>query len=205
MDAAGDAWPERVANGECPGGVPLSEAGASGASPASPEPQARGPRRASRLATKPAYPLPQRILQAFEECGAGKGLSLADLRKRLAEAGCPVPRRNSRLQRELNGLVSHGLLARAAGPGGASGLFRMRRQTKRAGQAEPGGKAKPAAAKSSREAPKKTQKKKPPPGNKPKRSVQRRAAPNPGKKKRLDNNRAGSRRNLSAKKGPRRQ
>ncbi|XP_060094753.1 histone H1t-like [Heteronotia binoei] len=193
----------RMVNGKQLDDSLLSEEGASGsATPASPVPKKRGRICSSYKAMKPPYSLSQLILQAFETCSARKGLSLAGLKKHLAEIGYNVHRHNSRLKRELNNLVSHGLLTRVSGTSGASGSFRFSGQMKKTGKSEPDKKEKAVAAKKSpkmnREQ-KKAQKQQPP-INKSK-NLQRK---NSGGKNQPNNHPKGSNRNASGVKGRRR-
>ncbi|XP_053158953.1 histone H1-like [Hemicordylus capensis] len=81
--------------------------------------------------------LSQLILKAFETSNPRKGLSLAALKKFLAESGYNVSRNNHRLKRELHNLVSNGLLIRITGSG-ASGSFKFSsREKKGVGKSDP--------------------------------------------------------------------
>ncbi|XP_048343223.1 testis-specific H1 histone-like [Sphaerodactylus townsendi] len=162
-------------------------------------PKKRGKSSASYKATKLPYSLSQLILQAVESCAGRKGLSLPALKKQLTEAGYNLRRNSRRLKRELNTLVSHGLLTRVAGTTGASESFKA----KKAGKSEPGKKTKAAAAakkspKVNREPPKKKAQKKQAPANKP-RNLHRRSTANSGKKNPLNSHPAGSNRSAPVK------
>ncbi|KAJ7317220.1 hypothetical protein JRQ81_003382 [Phrynocephalus forsythii] len=154
------------------------------------EPAKKGKNRASGS-------LSQLILQAFETGLPRKGLSLAALKKFLAEAGYNVSKNNSRLKRELHTLVSNGLLVRVTGTG-ASGTFKpgSGRAAKKPTKSEKR-KAKKATAANKRESaertePRKKPHKKRPAVNKPK-GLQNRptsAAP-PDRKRRFNKHQAG--------------
>lgn len=195
-----------MVNGKQVGGALLSEEGTSGTTRASPGlPEKRGKTRASDKARKSPYSLSQQILQAFESCTARKGFSVVALKKHLAETGYNAHRHNSRLKRELNSLVSHGLLTRVSGTSGASGSFRFNRQGGKTGKSEPEKRKKAATTaqispRVNREPPKAQRKQ--PQANKPKR--QRKSAANPGKKSQRNSRFAGSNRDVQRKKGARR-
>nr|XP_056701745.1 histone H1-like [Euleptes europaea] len=178
-----------------PGGALLSEEGTSSAALSSP-PKRRS--RASFKATKLPYSLSQLILQAVETCSARKGLSLAALKKHLAETGYNVHKNNSRLKRELTNLVSHGLLTRVSGTTGATGSFKRSRPRKKTGKPEPE-KKKAVVAKKSPRANKEPHKQQQQPVNKPKNLHRQSTANAGGKKNQLKNHPAGSNRNVPAK------
>ncbi|XP_044307981.1 histone H1-like [Varanus komodoensis] len=99
------------------------------------------------------------ILQTLEAQNLSrKGLSLAALKKLLAEAGYNVRRNNSRLKRELHNLVSSGLLVRVSGSG-ASGSFKRSssRERKATGKSQKGKRKKAAGNKEPTKKPRKTQ------------------------------------------------
>ncbi|XP_054832430.1 histone H1.11L-like [Eublepharis macularius] len=182
-----------MVRGKLQGGA-LAKAGTSTAiSPSSAAPKKEGRSRASYKAAKLPYSLSQLIFQAFDTCSARKGLSLAALKKYLTDVGYNVHKNNSRLKRELNNLVSHGLLVRL---GGASGSFQLSHQAKRTGKSEPAKKKKAAKKPSvSRKSPK-TEKKQPP--AKPPNRQSNRAA-NRSRNHQFNNPPAGSSRKVPVK------
>ncbi|XP_042303362.1 histone H1t-like [Sceloporus undulatus] len=98
----------------------------------------------SRAESRASGSLAQFILQAFEVVGPRKSLSLAALKKVVAEAGFDLGKNKGRLKRELNRLVNNGLLTRLTGRG-ASGSFK--RAPKRAGKSAAGASKKKATTK----------------------------------------------------------
>ncbi|XP_062977730.1 histone H1-like [Elgaria multicarinata webbii] len=150
------------------------------------EPTKRGKNRVSSS-------LSQLIMQAFETCNPSrKGLSLAALKKFLTEAGYNVSKNNSRLKRELNNLVSNGLLIRITGSG-ASGSFKFSGAQARKKTGKPKKeKQKTAAAKKAagNKEPKKKSRKKQPAVNKPK-GLKSRTSAAPGRKRQLNKHPTG--------------